>query len=110
MKALAILSSVPDIVFFTADDEYLDQLDAFAERQGMQQVCWGALHSRTLCLDEAKFRANATAAFRDLFKCPIVWLQRCAKLSFRLKTRYNEIDGRERECLATSDDPEVLCS
>ena len=38
MKALAILSSTPDIVFFTADDEYLDQLEAFAVRQGMSQV------------------------------------------------------------------------
>eukprot|EP00039_Didymoeca_costata_P019789 m.338937 g.338937 ORF g.338937 m.338937 type:complete len:884 (-) comp18606_c0_seq1:103-2754(-) len=37
MKALAILSSVPDIVFFTADDEYLDQLEDFAEKQGMQK-------------------------------------------------------------------------
>eukprot|EP00041_Stephanoeca_diplocostata_P032040 m.1015019 g.1015019 ORF g.1015019 m.1015019 type:complete len:954 (-) comp24074_c0_seq2:212-3073(-) len=35
MKAIAILSSVPDVVFFTADDDYLDQLERFADDQGM---------------------------------------------------------------------------
>lgn len=32
MKCLAILSSVPDIVFFTADKEYLDQLQSYSGR------------------------------------------------------------------------------
>lgn len=38
-RAVVRVSSVPDIVFFSADDEYLDQLQAFAIRQGMAQVC-----------------------------------------------------------------------
>ena len=38
MKAITILSSTPDIVFFTADEEFLDQLDRFAAEQGMEKV------------------------------------------------------------------------
>eukprot|EP00040_Diaphanoeca_grandis_P034574 m.214929 g.214929 ORF g.214929 m.214929 type:complete len:873 (+) comp33181_c1_seq4:274-2892(+) len=37
MKAITILSSTPDIVFFTADEEFHDQLDRFAKEQGMDQ-------------------------------------------------------------------------
>ena len=45
MKAITILSSTPDIVFFTADEEFLDQLDRFASDQGMEKV--GEVLSRT---------------------------------------------------------------
>ena len=38
MKCVAILSSLPDIIFFHCDDEYKKMIAAFAAERGLPEV------------------------------------------------------------------------